>query len=891
MKLKPGLIALSMALSGMALAATPDAELTNTMAHQLNVQYDVIANGLDAAKCAPLGADWASCYSVDVTLTNTGAAINGKDWEIYFSSIRRVLKVDTDQFKITHLTGDLYRLQPTEKFNGFGANAAIKIPLVLEYWQISTYDTMPRWMVKAGNADAKVIANTNTEDINSFVGPLGKNWQRTATDANVLMNASSRFEQYSQTPALPQAAIAGRMIPEPMQQTMTGGNITIANGLELKATGLTASNVEALQARFRMLGVAPKSGNLPAKVAPLPVRVSVQPDAVPEAARKTEGYSLTITPQGVTVTGYDAAGAFNGVQSLLSLVNVQGPTVVPAMQVVDAPRFNYRAFMIDVARNFHSKAMVLKAIDQMAAYKLNKLHFHLSDDEGWRLQIPGLPQLTDVGGKRCLDLSETKCLLPQLGAGPDTSTNGSGYFTRAEFIEILKYAHARNIEVIPEIDMPAHSRAAVVSMEARYKELSAQGKTAEANEYRLVDPQDTSNITTVQYYNRLSTLNPCLPSTLKFTDKVIGEVAKMYKDAGLKMNTWHFGADEAKNIFLGGGYADKNAKDNAGKGQMDMSLQDHPWGKSPVCQALVKSGKVDSMEHLPSYYAHQVNGLLPKYGVTNFQAWQDGLKKAPNAKEFPVTPRVNFWDTLFWGGADTASEMSAKGFAQIISSPDYVYLDFPNEVDPNERGYYWGARSNTLKKIFTFAPENLPQNAETSLDRDGKAFEVKSADVAPNVIGLSAQVWSESFRTDQQYEYMAFPRLIAVAERAWHKASWELPYQSGAVFKSGVTHNVDAQAIANDYTGFANALGQRELAKLDRAGVDYRLSMVGAKVVNGKLAAVTELPGVHIQYSLDAGKTWQAWNAANAPAVADPQAVQVRSVSTDGKRFGRASGL
>ncbi|MBB5193438.1 hexosaminidase [Silvimonas terrae] len=884
MQIKSSIVAVSMALSGFALAATPDATLTQNMAHQLQVHYAVTANGLPADLCGPLGADWASCYSAKVTLTNSGPALNGKNWEIYFSSIRRVLKLDTDQFAVTHLTGDLYRLQPTDKFQGFGANASLTIPMTLEYWQISESDTMPRWFVKAGSAPAQVIANTDTEDVSQFVAPLGNNWKRTANDANVLMNAPNRYALYSQTPTLPAEASAGRIIPAPLQQQLTGGTVTLAHGLHLTASGLDKTSVTALEQRMTELGVNGGSGAFP-------VSVKIDPAAVPQAARKAEGYALTITPKGATVTGVDQAGAFYGVQSLLSLMQVSGPTSLPAMTVADAPRFDYRGFMVDIARNFHSKAAVMRAIDQMAAYKLNKLHMHLSDDEGWRLQIAGLPELTDVGAKRCLDLSETQCLLPQLGQGPDSKTDGSGYLTRNDFIDILKYAKARQIDVIPEFDMPGHSRAAVVSMEARYKKLMAEGKTAAANEYRLVDPADTSEINTVQYYNRLSTLNPCLPSTLRFADKVMGEVAGMYKQAGVPLTTWHFGGDEAKNIFLGAGYTEQGGKETEGKGQIPATRRDHPWAKSPVCQALVKSGKVENIEHLPDYFATQVNSLLPKYGIGNFQAWQDGLKNLPNAKALSTPTRVNFWDTLYWGGADSAAQWSAKGYGIVISNPDYVYIDFPNEIDPKESGYYWGARSNPVKKIFTFAPENLPQNAETSVDRDGNAFEIKSGEIAPSITGMSAQLWSEAVRTDAKLEYMIYPRLIAVAERAWHKASWELPYQAGTTFKYGVTQHVNSKALNEDYAVFVNALGEREIPKLDKAGVSYRLPMVGARVVDGKLAALAEFPGVPVQYSLDNGKNWQRYDAAHAPAVSDATQVQVRTISPDGKRAGRASGL
>ena len=146
---------------------------------------------------------------------------------------------------------------------------------------------------------------------------------------------------------------------------------------------------------------------------------------------------------------------FYAVESILSSITVSKPQIINTLSVEDAPRFEYRGMMLDIGRNFKSKKAVLQLLDMMSKYKMNKFHFHLSDDEGWRIEIPGLPELTDFGSKRCHDLTEKQCLLPQLGSGPNSDNNGSGYFTRADYIEIVKYANARFIEVIPEIDMPA----------------------------------------------------------------------------------------------------------------------------------------------------------------------------------------------------------------------------------------------------------------------------------------------------------------------------------------------------------------------------------------------------------------------------------------------------
>jgi hexosaminidase len=163
----------------------------------------------------------------------------------------------------------------------------------------------------------------------------------------------------------------------------------------------------------------------------------------------------------------------------------------------------FRGLHVDVARNFHSKAEILAILDQMAAYKLNRLHLHLADDEGWRVEIAGLPELTTIGSRRCHDLAERTCLLPQLGAGPDPSAPVNGFYSRADYIEIVRAAQARHIQVIPSFDMPGHSRAAIKAMEARAARLRAEGKPeAEAGRYLLSEAGNASVYSSIQHYRR-----------------------------------------------------------------------------------------------------------------------------------------------------------------------------------------------------------------------------------------------------------------------------------------------------------------------------------------------------------------------------------------------------
>ncbi len=834
-------------------------------------------NGID---CAKLGADWASCNKAVITLTNKGEAVTDKDWTIYFHSIRPILEVANDQFKVTHIMGDLHKLEPTDKFTGFPAKQAVEIPIVNEYWQLFVTDVLPRWYVTAEGATAKVIANTDTEDLFQFVTPLDGQWKRTPDDKNILMTAEARFEKNSDVKALNLSTLRGQIVPTPQEVKISGQDVDLSKGVKLDLSALSADAQEAVKSRFALLGV--KEGSYPIRT-----EIAVKAFAGDEAI--SGAYQLHIGANEAVITGFDQAGVFYGLQSLLSLIPSSGEQKIVRLEAKDAPRFDYRGIQLDVGRNFHSKDAVLRLLDQMSAYKLNKFHFHLTDDEGWRIEIPGLPELTDIGSKRCHDLSEKTCLLPQLGSGPDSNNNGSGHFSRTDYIDILKYAKARQIEVIPEIDMPAHARAAVISMEARYDRLMKEGKEKEANQYRLLDPTDTSNTTGVQFYNRTGYLNPCLDSSRNFVDKVIGEIQQMHKEAGVPLNTWHFGGDEAKNIYLGAGYTDQK-KPEAGKGIIDQSNQDKPWAKSQVCQTMVKEGKVADVEHLSSYFGIEVSKLVKAHGIGTMQAWQDGLKDAKNAAEFATDHvNVNFWDTLYWGGFDSVNDWANKGFRVIVSNPDYVYLDFPNEVHPAESGYYWGTRFSDERKIFSFAPDNMPQNAETSLDRDGNPFNAKSDKPWPGAYGLSAQLWSEVVRTDNQMEYMIYPRMIAVAERAWHRAGWEQDYQAGREYKGGETHLVDVKALDKDWTRFANLLGHRELAKLDKAGINYRLPVPGARVVGGKLEANTSFPGMVVEYSTDGGKNWLRYDDKARPQVSGE--VQIRTASPDGKRFSRVDSV
>ena len=868
-------------LAGCSSTSNPEQNIVDSLADNLDIKYTIVTNqGADnGLACQDLGAEFASCNKVNMTLINQGDTIDSKDWTIYFHSIRLILEVGNDQFKVTRITGDLHKLEPTDKFDGFAAGETVEIPLVAEYWQLFETDFMPGAFVVANNAEPKLIASLNTENTSSYVTELTPQQQKRVTaDNNVFATPQTRFEKNADVLALD---ITSALLPTPMHVELAEGKVDISQGLALPKQQFADAQFTAIETRAKLIGVDVEGK--------LPVAIALTPKLFTGEMAVSGAYQLDITAQGIDIKAFDQAGLFYALQSVFGLVDSSNASELPLLSIKDAPRFDYRGVMVDVARHFHTKPAILATLDQMSAYKMNKLHLHLSDDEGWRIAIPGLPELTDVGGNRCFDLDETRCLLPQLGSGPTSDNFGSGFFSKADYVEILKYAKARNIDVIPEIDMPAHARSAVVSMEARYKRLMKVGDEVGASEYRLMDPLDTSNVTTIQFYDKRSFINPCLASSTRFVDKVISEIAAMHQEADMPLTTWHFGGDETKNIKLNAGFQDINANDKLSwKGNIDLSQQDMPFAKSPQCKILLDKGVVSDFAHLPSHFAEQVSKIAASKGIPSFQAWQDGLKYSENAQSFSTeNTRVNFWDTLYWGGAASAYEWSDKGYDVIISNPDYVYMDMPYEVDAKERGYYWATRATDTRKMFSFAPENLPQNAETSVDRDGNGFNGVGGVEGKAFHGLSAQLWSESVRNDEQYEYMVFPRVLAAAERSWHKADWENDYKAGVEY-SLETNLVNKQALTDDWTRVANIIGQRELTKLEKAGIDYRLPLPGAKIENGILAMNIQFPGVALQYSTD-GKNWLDYSAQAQPKVTGE--VWIRSISTSGERASRVTSL
>ncbi|MEK9213106.1 family 20 glycosylhydrolase [Sphingomonas sp. 2378] len=814
------------------MAVTPAQADLDRMAATMGYRYTILTNRPASCPTAT-----PRCFDADIAITMPDA-VPGVPFEIRYSLVNPVLRIDSDLFDNRMVNGDLNILtvKPGQSLKP-GQTYHIKLTAVGAFF--SRNHMMPHAMLAAPGLVPRVIAATRTGtdaetglETLPFVAPM--------TDEAALARSAPDDRTVWRTPERAFALYAGRgaatpvdvaILPRPMTVVRpAGAPVDLSKGLRVTMQG------------FARAAIAPALAGLPMGTVPLTIRK--------QAGIAPEGYRLTVADGRVTIMAADAAGASYALRSLTQQMAGEGRTLRP-LTVEDAPRYGFRGLHIDLARNFHGKAEILKLIEQMAAYKLNRLHLHLGDDEGWRLQIASLPELAEVGAYRCADLSEKTCLQPQLGADPARDAATNGYLTAADYSDILHAAAARQIEVIPSFDMPGHSRAAIRSMEVRYQRLMAKGDRAGAERYRLVEPGDTTRYSSVQHYDD-NTLNVCIDSSYRFIGAVIDAIAALHKAAGVPLTTYHIGADETAGA----------------------------WKDSPACKVTMEREGLQPQQ-LGARFIERVAGDLARRGIA-VAGWSDGLGHTDPAR-MPTAVQTNIWSGLHGGGVAEAHGQANRGWKTVLSIPDLGYFDMPYAADPNETGYDWASRGVDSFQVFGFMPGNLAANA--ALIPNILAQPKPIADTVPlqsgrAIAGIQAQLWSETVRRDSQVDYMLFPRLLALAERAWRKPEWEPAYVAGVGYMPGDVR-VDHARLLAGWRDFAGRMGV-QMRMLDRAGVTYRLAPPGARIVGGTLEANAEFPGTPIEYRT--GGT--AWRRYDGP-VAVMGAVDLRTRTPDGRRASR----
>ncbi len=414
-------------------------------------------------------------------------------------------------------------------------------------------------------------------------------------------------------------------------------------------------------------------------------------------------YELEVGKEGIFITSNFAEPAFHAMQTLFQLIpSPPQKKEIPRLKIFDHARFEYRGMHLDVSRHFFPVAFIKRYIDYLAHHKLNRFHWHLTDDQGWRIQVKKYPRLTSAGAWR-----NGTILARYPGNGSDNTRYG-GFYTQEEIKEVVKYAQERFIEVIPEIEMPGHSSAAI----AAYPGLScfpgkpthipprmiSQKSVAEQNKGRIKLVQETWGV----FDDVFCAGND---STFLFLQNVIDEVAELFPS-----KYFHIGGDESPKTH---------------------------WKICPKCQQRIKDLNLKDEHELQSYFVQRIEKHLNSKSKTLI-GWDEILEGglAPNAI------------VMSWRGETGGIEAAKQKHPVIMTPGNPVYFDHSqsdNEDSVTIGGY------NPIEKVYAYEP--IPKELS---EEEGKY-----------VLGAQANVWTEYIKTPRKAEYMIFPRMAALSEVLW----------------------------------------------------------------------------------------------------------------------------
>ncbi len=387
----------------------------------------------------------------------------------------------------------------------------------------------------------------------------------------------------------------------------------------------------------------------------------------------TEGYRLSVKENGISISANRTAGLFYGIQSLLQLfppeIESKEPVKgmdwkIPLVEITDYPRFGWRGLMFDVSRHFFTKEEVKDFIDDMVRYKYNLLHWHLTDDEGWRIEIKSYPKLTEVGAWNVKKVGAFGTFTPPK---PNEPRDYGGFYTQEDIKEVIKYAQDRFVNILPEIDVPGHSLAAIAS----YPELSC---TPGADKYvvrsgeKIMEWHGNGKFTALVD----NTLCPANEKVYEFLDKVVEEVAQLFPFEYI-----HMGGDESATNF---------------------------WDKSPQVKALMKREGMKSVHEVQGYFENRVQKIVTSKGK-KFIGWDEILegKLSPDAA------------IMSWRGIKGGVEAAKKGHQVVMSPSTFAYLDYMQADPVIEPRVY---ASLLLNKTYQFEP--VPEGVDPKFIKGGQ---------------------------------------------------------------------------------------------------------------------------------------------------------------------------
>ena len=771
-------------------------------------------------------------------LTNNGNKSLADNWVIYFNQTPIYYQQPINApLEIECIGSTYYKMYPTEHYQALAPGETLSFTILSEGNVINVSSVPEGAYIVATDEKGKMLQPQNIPIEIGLFTPDAQ-WIRSKNslpyaDGNYLYKQNDDFSKPVDCDIL-------SLFPTPKKVEKTGGVSTFSPKLGLKFDGVFKEEALLLKKQLTsQLGctVSDKDEEtiIELKKTELPATCQC-PD---------EYYEIVIKNNLLTLKANDAHGIFNACQTLVALLDNMklASSPLPNLHITDYPDMGHRGIMLDVARNFTKKTDLLKLIDILSFYKMNVLHLHLSDDEAWRVEIPGLEELTEIASRRGHTTDELTCLYPAYAWGwneVDTTSLANGYYSRSDFMDILKYAKERHIRIIPEIDIPGHSRAAIKAMNARYRKYIDTDQS-KAEEYLLIDFADTSQYLSAQNFTD-NVINVAMPSTYRFLEKVIDEIGRMYQDAGVELPAFHVGGDE---------------------------VPEGIWEGSSICRTFMKEHGLAKIRDLKDYFLEQILEMLDK---RNIQAvgWQDIVMKPDNTvnEHFRNSKVLNYcWNTIpEQGGDEVPYKLANAGYPIILCNVGNFYLDMAYCYHVEEPGLRWGGY---VDEYVTF--DMLPFDIYKSLRRNlkGESVDVKTASNGKqpltkegykNIKGLSGQIWAETIRSFEQIEYYLFPKVFGLAERAWNaQPSWAL--------------SPDSKVYADAKRKYNAGIVTYELPRLAKRGINFRVSPPGIIVKDGLLFVNATNPNAVIRYTTDGSEPtensvkWQTPIACDAPQI------------------------
>jgi hexosaminidase len=794
-----------------------------------------------------------------LTLTNNSAqALPAKGWTIYFNGNGSFLNAENNGLKASPVNGDLSKLEPAASFAGLAPGQSVKYNII-KSGGITNFSTAPRGLYLVFSNDPAKSININS----TILDPPATFLESHASTKTGWMNPAYVYGKNAGITDIPADQLP-QIFPTPTEYK------ALPQGFVLNGqTVIYAEPVFSKQAAYlanELSSVLTSKPRIITQLSNAPVIVLKKGDQT-----NKEAYSLDITPNMITISASGAGGIIYGIQSLKSLLpplswkSKQQSIQVPGAQVKDEPRFGYRSFMLDVARNFQPKDEILKVLDLMSLYKLNVLHLHFSDDEGWRVEIVSLPELTQVGARRGNTPDNKSNIQPSYGSGGEIDKfPGSGFYTRKDFVEILRYAAERNIQVIPEIESPGHARAAVKAMENRYAKLMKQGKPEEAKRYLLTEPNDPSTYRSVQGWTD-NVMNPAMPSVYTFMEKVTDELISMYKEAAAPLTTVHFGGDEVP----------------AGV-----------WAKSAAYQKLKNANpSIKTTDDVWYYYFGKLDAMVKKRGLF-ISGWEEaGMRKTvlDGRPTYIANPdfaddhfQLHVWNnTIGSANEDLPYRLANAGYKVVLSPVSNQYFDLAYNNSYYEPGQNWGGYVD-VDKPFYFIPYDFLKNVKEDgrgnpVNRTNAPNRVRLTDYGKsNIVGVQGLLWSENNITSARMEYMMLPKVLGLAERAWSKdPDWAIAADTA---ESNQLYN-------KAWSVFVNTMGKRELPRLNyyHQGYQYRIPDPGLIVERGTVKANVQIPGLEIRYTINGSEPTASSALYNQP-IATKGTIKAAVFDSSGRR-------